>query len=103
MNPKNSHQFLTTSNLPYPYESTNSPCGEVDQHNLALLAALYEVNADFASYAKSINELFYYYVQHCSSQGDDFFLTPTDVHSVLDVVNLLQQLKEPVPQVLHEE
>ncbi|MDM1408190.1 hypothetical protein [Myroides sp. DF42-4-2] len=65
-----------------------------EQHNLALLQALYEQQASFTAYAQSINELFYYYVQHCSSQGDDFFLTPTDVHRVLEVVTLLHQLKE---------
>jgi len=73
-----------------------------DSHNLALLAALYEHRASFTAYAQSINELFYYYVQHCTDQADDFFLTATDVHSVLDVVNLFQQLREPVITGLQE-
>lgn len=82
--------------------ATPFPHTDSDQHNLALLQALYEHRASFTAYAQSINELFYYYVEHCTDQADDFFLTPTDVHSVLDVVNLLQQLKVPVSLVLQE-
>ncbi|EHQ44002.1 hypothetical protein [Myroides odoratus] len=66
-----------------------------DQHNLALLEALYDLNPSFAAYAQSINELFYYYVQNCTEKADDFLLNPLDVQSILEVVHTLQQLKEP--------
>ncbi|WP_158960356.1 hypothetical protein [Myroides fluvii] len=67
-----------------------------DQHNLALLHMLHEQNANFAAYAQSINDLFYYYVQHCTDNEDELLLTSTDIHNILEVVTTLQQLKEPV-------
>ncbi|MGG5576790.1 hypothetical protein ACPDHL_05525 [Myroides sp. C15-4] len=67
-----------------------------DQYNATLLQELVELHTNFTSYAQSINELFYYYVQHCTDKGEDLFLDASDVHRILQVVNLLQQLKEPV-------
>ncbi len=66
-----------------------------DSHNLALLQELYDLNPDFASYAQSINALFYYYVQHCTENSDEFFLNASDVHQVLEIVHTLQKLKKP--------
>ncbi|MBB1140548.1 hypothetical protein [Myroides sp. WP-1] len=74
-----------------------------DQHNLMLLHMLYEHNACFESYAKSINELFYYYVQHCTENGNDLFLTSTDIQQILEVVHTLQQLKEPLVELQFKE
>jgi len=72
-----------------------STLSKKDSHNLALLQELYDLNPDFASYAQSINALFYYYVQHCTENADDFFLNSTDVLQVLEVVQTLQKLKKP--------
>ncbi|MBB1140353.1 hypothetical protein [Myroides sp. WP-1] len=66
-----------------------------DSHNLALLQELYDLNPDFASYAQSINALFYYYVQHCTENADEFFLNASDVHQVLEIVHTQQKLKKP--------
>ncbi|WP_158961848.1 hypothetical protein [Myroides fluvii] len=66
-----------------------------DSHNLALLQELYDLNPNFASYAQSINALFYYYVQHCTENADEFFLNSSEVHQVLEVVHTLQKLKKP--------
>ncbi|MBB1148913.1 hypothetical protein H4K35_02010 [Myroides sp. NP-2] len=67
-----------------------------DQYNLVLLEELVDLHTNFTSYAQSINELFYYYVQHCTDKGEDLFLDTSDVHRILQVVTLLQRLKEPV-------
>lgn len=66
-----------------------------DSHNLALLQELYDLNPNFASYAQSINALFYYYVQHCTEHADEFFLDSSEVHQVLEIVHTLQKLKKP--------
>lgn len=78
--------------------TTNSPriVSANEQHNLALLEALYELNPNFASYAQSINELFYYYVQNCTERADDMLLTSTDISSILEVVHTFQQMKDPL-------
>ncbi|MDM1043498.1 hypothetical protein HX004_01440 [Myroides sp. 1354] len=68
---------------------------ENDLHNLSLLQQLYNHNPNFASYAKSITALFYYYMHHCTQQNDDFSLNTDDVHGVLELVNTLQNLKQP--------
>ncbi|WP_158963800.1 hypothetical protein [Myroides fluvii] len=70
----------------------------IDLHNLAILQALYEQNANFSAYAQSINELFYYYVQHCTDNEDELLLTSTDIHNILEAVNTFQQLKEPIEE-----
>ena len=69
-----------------------------DWHNLALLETLYELHENFSSHAQSINELFYYYVQNCTEKGVDFDLNPIDIHLVLEVVTVLQQLKDPITE-----
>ncbi|WP_158961844.1 hypothetical protein [Myroides fluvii] len=68
---------------------------ENDRHNLLLLQQLYNHNPNFAAYAKSITSLFYYYMHNCTPQNDDFELNTDDVHSVLELVNTLQNLKQP--------
>lgn len=68
----------------------------IDQHNLTLLEELFDLHANFTSYAQSINELFYFYVQDCTEKGNDLFLNAADIHRILEVVNLLQKLKEPM-------
>ncbi|MGG5508130.1 MULTISPECIES: hypothetical protein [unclassified Myroides] len=68
----------------------------IDRHNLAVLQALYDNNASFTTYAKSINEIFYYYVQNCTDNPDELFIDRTDVQCVLDVVNSFLQLQEPL-------
>lgn len=77
--------------------TTNSPriVSVNDQHNLALLEALYDLNPNFLAYAQSINDLFYYYVQHCTDSSTEVLLTSTEINSILEVVNAFQQLKEP--------
>ncbi|MDM1044444.1 hypothetical protein HX004_13885 [Myroides sp. 1354] len=77
--------------LPQSPKFTNN-----DQHNLGLLATLYDLNPNFAAYAQSINDLFYYYVQHCTETSTDVLLTSTEINSILEVVNTFQQLKEPL-------
>lgn len=73
------------------------PCmlSKNDSHNLALLQELYDLNPNFVSYAQSINALFYYYVQHCTENADEFFLSSSEVHQVLEIVHTLQRLKKP--------
>ncbi|WP_353120195.1 hypothetical protein [Myroides odoratus] len=66
-----------------------------DLHNLALLHMLYDLNPNFLAYAQSINDLFYYYVQHCTDSSTEVLLTSTEINSILEVVNAFQQLKEP--------
>ncbi|MGG5506208.1 MULTISPECIES: hypothetical protein [unclassified Myroides] len=71
-----------------------------DWHNLALLETLYELHENFSSHAQSINELFYFYVQNCTETGEDFSLNHTDVYRVLEVVTILQQLRDPIQEKL---
>ena len=80
---------------------SNSPLPQnqlihIDQQNLMLLHMLYEQNDSFALYAKSINELFYFYVQHCTEKGEDLFLTQADIQRILEVVNTFLQLQDPL-------
>ena len=49
---------------------------------------LYDLNPNFSVYAQSINELFYYYVQHCTNNEDELLLTSTDIHNILEVVTI---------------
>ena len=67
-----------------------------DQHNLALLQVLYDLNPNFSVYAQSINDLFYYYIQHCTDTSTEVLLTSTEINNILEVVNTFQQMKEPL-------
>ncbi|MDM1409093.1 hypothetical protein [Myroides sp. DF42-4-2] len=73
-----------------------------DLYILALLQSLFDQQASFTAYAQCINELFYYYVQQCTTQADVFFLNPADVHCILEVVTVFQQLKVPISNDLEE-
>lgn len=66
-----------------------------DSHNLTLIQQLYNHNSNFAAYAKCITALFYYYMHHCTQTHDDFSLNTDDVQDVLELVHLLQNLKQP--------
>lgn len=66
-----------------------------DWHNLSLLQQLYNHNPNFASYAKSIRALFFFYMHNCTQQSADFTLNTEDVQGVLELVNALQNLKHP--------
>lgn len=66
---------------------------EKDLHNLEILKELFEYGETFTTYAKSINDLFYFYIQHCVDKTDEIFLTQSDVYNINEIVNALQSLK----------
>ncbi len=66
-----------------------------DSHNLNLIQQLYNHNSNFAAYAKCVTTLFYYYMHHCTQTHDDFSLNTDDVQDLLELVHLLQNLKQP--------
>jgi len=66
---------------------------EKDLHNLEVLKQLFEYGETFTTYAKSINDLFYFYIQHCVNKHDEIFLDQTDVYNINEIVNALQSLK----------
>ncbi|EKB05096.1 Uncharacterised protein [Myroides odoratus] len=84
-------QTFLLMNTPHPHQVAPTN----DEHNLALLHLLYDINPNFSAYAQSINDLFYYYIQHCTDTSTEVLLTSTEINSILEVVNAFQQLKEP--------
>ncbi|MGV0931574.1 hypothetical protein ACTS95_14845 [Empedobacter brevis] len=66
---------------------------EVDRKNLKLLEEIAELNENFTDFAKSVNEVFYLYVQTCLFKEVQLQITQNDVFKILEVVNLFNNLK----------
>lgn len=73
--------------------TTETTITENELHNLQVLKNLFEYGQCFTGYAKSVNNLFYYYIQNCIHKSDEIFLDQNDVYNLKEIVNALQDLK----------
>lgn len=68
---------------------------ENDLHNLELLKSIFDFGQTFTAHAKSINDLFYLYIQTCLHRSDDILLTESDVYNIKEIVTALNDFKSP--------
>lgn len=65
----------------------------IQQDNLTLIQEFGEISCDFKSHAKSVSDLFFFYVQDCVLHNKAISLDSHDVYKIKEVINFLENLK----------
>lgn len=88
-------KFLELIKQPEPNQEQKEVT-QVDLENLSALREFYDLYESFDVILKSINSLFYTYIQICIHRDDAILLDQADVYNILKVVNFFQSLKAPL-------
>lgn len=66
-----------------------------NNENLKHIIKIEEFSQDnFKTHIKSIDELFYYYIQECIHSGNDILISSDEIYNIMKVKELLELLGE---------
>lgn len=65
----------------------------IHQQNQALIQELGNYSQEFNSYAKSVKDLFFNYVQICLHRKDEIYINEDDVYNIKAIIDFFEALQ----------